>query len=291
LAKRLGKPWVADFRDPWTLNAYAQKGKMKNILLKIEKFMEKRVYRNSSAVLANTKANRKNLLDAFPWLKADKVIYLPNGWEEFPEKVHSVPKDNLLTIVHAGTFYPRFKPYALFQALAAWREGRQPPNIPPLGKDIRIILLGSRDAETRQVVKDLGIEDWVEFKPWVPLEEARRMMCSAGLLWTSLGTGKESATYVPSKLFEYIAAGKPILGFFHEGDAADLIRDTGTGVVFTRDDPGPVIEFLNRMRPKFHEGKTEDAVYARKQDVIDSFHIRSITGKLADILNRMIKGG
>jgi len=57
-------------------------------------------------------------------------------------------------------------------------------------------------------------------------------MCGADLLWASLGTGNESSTYIPSKLFEYIAAKRPIWGFFPEGEAAYLIRETNVGETF-----------------------------------------------------------
>jgi glycosyltransferase involved in cell wall biosynthesis len=282
LSKLLRKPWVADFRDPWTQNAYIEKGGIKNILLRIEKFLEKRVYKNASAILANTKANRNNLINAFPWLKEDKILYLPNGWETFPESLFSSPGSNLFTIVHAGTFYPRFKPYALFHAIAAWRDGKQPSNIPPLAKDIRIVLLGSRDDETRRIVNELRIEDWVEIKPWVALEEARKMMCQADLLWATLGTGKESSTYVPSKIFEYISAKKPILGFFHEGEAADIIRNTNTGIVFSTDEPVPIIEFLyNKMCMK---NKSPGAIYFPNEQVVSTYSAKNIAEKLSNVL-------
>ena len=82
-----GKPWIADFRDPWTLNAFHSQGRLNNALLKIEKFLEKSVLSNASCILANTTANRNNLLAAFPDLSPEKVVHIPNGWEEFIHKV------------------------------------------------------------------------------------------------------------------------------------------------------------------------------------------------------------
>ncbi|MFZ5568865.1 MAG: glycosyltransferase family 4 protein [Thermodesulfobacteriota bacterium] len=290
LSKRLNIPWVADFRDPWTLNAYRQEGFPKNTLSKLERFLERKVYEKAAVILANTRANRKNLLAAFPWLGEDKVQYLPNGWEEFPDQFYSKGRNEVFTIVHAGTFYPRFRPYGLFHALATWRDGKQPPAVPELDKSIRIVLLGARDAETRKTVQNLGLEDWVEIRPWVALEEARKIMCSADLLWATLGTGRESATYVPSKLFEYMAAQKPILGFFPEGDASGLIRETRTGVVFTADDPGPVIEFLWKMKSApANEWKGGSRIHD-PNDPMAGYHIRAITGNLAGILEEISQG-
>jgi glycosyltransferase involved in cell wall biosynthesis len=246
LSRLTGKPWVADFRDPWTLNAYHDKGALGRFLLKIERYLEKGVLKSAALILANTKANRTKLIRAFSFLSQEQVVYLPNGWEEFPRTWLPNKKTNFpLTIVHAGTFYPRFKPYGLLYALAHWRDKVPDGEMPKwLDNSIRVLLLGARDEETRNVVQRLGIQDLVEFRPWVALEEARKIMVQADLLWASLGTHKESSTYVPSKLFEYIAARRPIIGFFPEGEAASLIIETRAGKVFTSDAPVPIIRFL-----------------------------------------------
>ena len=277
LSKWLRIPWVADFRDPWTLNAYREESAIDALLLRAEKIMEKGLLRNASLILANTKANQKNLLMAFPFLDEKRVIHLPNGWEDFPERDHGKKENEVFTIVHSGTYYPRFKPYGLFHALAHWRNGNLPPGSPPWDNNIRVILLGSGDMATRKVVDDLGLQDIVEIRPWVALDEARKIMCQADALWASLGTGNESSTYIPSKLFEYFAARRPILGFFPEGEAADLIKQTNTGIVFTSDQPEPVIRALGEAL----EAKKKDGIlYSPSKDVINQYHIRRIVEKI-----------
>lgn len=288
LSKLTKKPWVTDFRDPWTLNALRNKGTFEGLLSNIEKIMEKCVLRKASVILANTQVNRKNLLANFPFLKEEKVVHLPNGWEEFPlEFYRSGRKGGPLTVVHAGNFYSHFKPYGLLYALAAWRNGERSPDIPPLkNKDIKVILLGSRDEAAARVSKELNISEFVEVRQWVALEDARKIMCEADLLWASLGTGNESSTFIPSKLFEYIAAKKPIIGFFPEGEAASLIRETGTGFVFTNDDPIPIIQFLNDMILK-KSGRIP-AWYNPNYSVINKYNIKTITSELSQILNDMV---
>lgn len=287
LSRLTKKPWIADFRDPWTLNAFRNKGMVEGFLLNMERIMEKAVLERASTVLANTKANRKNVLMAFPFLKSNKVVHLPNSWEEFPTNTCNVGKNRIFTIVHAGNFYSLFRPYALLYALAAWRDGKCPTDIPPLKKNIRIILLGSRDSETKRVIHDLGIGGIVQVKPWVALEDARKGMCQADMLWASLGTGQKSSTYVPSKLFEYIAAKRPIIGFFPEGEATSLIRETGTGVVFTNDDPNAVIKFLHEIMST--KEKRLSFWYNPNTDAIKSYYIKTIVSRLSQLLDKMIE--
>ncbi|MDI6722915.1 MAG: glycosyltransferase family 4 protein, partial [Candidatus Aenigmarchaeota archaeon] len=281
------KPWLADFRDPWTLNAYRGRGLIENLLVKIDRSLETGVLNKASVVLANTPANRKNLLKVFSFLSESKVIHVPNGWEEFPSEVYRAEKkDGPLTIVHAGTFYTRFKPYSLFHILAKWRRENNQGQIPPWPKDIRIVLLGSGDPETVQVVQDLQLKDIVEIRPWVSMEEVRRIMCQADLLWASLGTGKESSTYIPSKLFEYIAAKRPILGFFPEGEAEKLIKGTGVGLVFSNDDFIAVIKSIHEAICV--KGIKEPSWFNPGADIA-KYHIENITRNLAQILEESVK--
>jgi glycosyltransferase involved in cell wall biosynthesis len=132
----------------------------------------------------------------------------------------------------------------------------------------------------------MKLEDIVSIRPWVSVAEARQAMQAADLLWASLGTGPESRTFVPSKLLEYIAAGRPILGFFPEGDAAELIRATGTGRVFTDDRPAPVIDTLSAMLD-LAPGRTPEW-YRPDREAIESYRIDSIGGRLADILENSL---
>ena len=283
LARATGRPWIADFRDPWTINRYKEMYRgssgLDKTLLGIEARLERAVLRTARVVLTNTPSNHLNLLACNPWLPPGKVVHLPNAWEPFDATSLPPRSDDRLTIVHAGTFYPGFKPYALLQALAHWRNGHGSDRA---AQRVKVDLLGATDATTRNTVADLKLDDIVRIHPWVSVVEARQAMQAADVLWASLGTGPESRTFVPSKLFEYIAAGRPILGFFPEGDAADLIRATGTGRVFTDDRPAPVINALSAMLD-LDPGRTPEW-YRPNNEIIEGYRIDSIAGRLAEIL-------
>lgn len=286
LSRWTGKPWVADFRDPWTLNAYRNKGLVGNTKLLIERVLENAVLKQASAVLTNTRANHRNLIAAFPHIDSNKVVYLPNGWEDFSEEITERPDDSMLRIVHAGTFYPRFKPYALLHALSQWRKGMDGKEKHRLKNgDLKVILLGARDSVTHNLVKDLDLDEIVEIKPWVAIEEARRAMRKADYLWVTLGTGKESSTYMPSKIFEYMAAKRPILAFFPEGEAAQIIRQTGTGIVFTNDDSNSIIEALSKAMQIKNAGRM--LPYTPDWESLDSHHVKNIVSRLASLLDKL----
>ena len=288
ISMRTKTPWLADFRDPWTLNAlHGKKGKF-NFFKKFEEYLEKLVLKKSSKILANTKSNRSKLLNAFSFLTPEKVIHLPNGWEGFSQKNSSeISEQNnkkKLTIVHSGTFYEQFNPYALLYAIAKWNNNKQPQYIYSLkDNDLEIILLGARNPKTKKIVKKLNIDKFVTILPWVSQEKSREFMCNADLLWATLGTGKESSTFIPSKIFEYISAKKPIIGFFPEGEAEALIRETSTGTVFTSNDSDSIIKFLYKKMINNHDDYKPNEINVKK------YNIKFLVSQLDSVMKELLK--
>ena len=57
------------------------------------------------------------------------------------------------------------------------------------------------------------------------------------------------------KVFEYLAAERPILALVPpEGAAADLIRETGAGVVVAPDDVDGMVAALSDLHARWHAG-------------------------------------
>jgi glycosyltransferase involved in cell wall biosynthesis len=147
-------------------------------------------------------------------------------------------------------------------------------------------MLGSVDSTTRSVVAELGLTDLVNFLPWTAFAAAGSLMQSSHMLWTSLGTRKEAAMSLPSKLFEYVAAGRPILGFFPEGDAASLIRGSGTGVVFTANDPDEIIRTIDSAMVMRANGRIP--FYSPDRSFLERYRIENVTARLANLLDQVV---
>jgi len=70
----------------------------------------------------------------------------------------------------------------------------------------------------------------VALQPMLEADAYRRLVADADLFLVSL-TPNIRYPVIPSKIGDAMAAGRPILAALPEGDAADLIRDSGAGVV------------------------------------------------------------
>jgi glycosyltransferase involved in cell wall biosynthesis len=86
-----------------------------------------------------------------------------------------------------------------------------------------------RDAESR------GLEN-VRFHPEVPLEDIVPVLAASDALLVPLVAHPTFADFVPSKMIDYMAVGRPVL-LAAAGEAARLLDESGGGIVVAPEDP------------------------------------------------------
>ncbi len=96
----------------------------------------------------------------------------------------------------------------------------------------------------------------------------------------------EIAYHVPGKLFEYLAAKRPILAVVPEGETARLVRSARAGIVVGQDGAEPLSEKLARAIA---------VLVKRDRPVIDErlvhdFERRKLTERLSQVFNEVAGG-
>src|SRR5439155_12426489 len=139
LKLRLGKPWVADFRDEWSLNPFFQYPSP--ALLALNRLMERRVLAHADRVLATTPGHAAGLASLLPAAQRAKVRVIHNGYDPADLPDESAPPDERFTLVHVGTFYGIRQPTSLLRALDALVAAGDLP-----AGDVRLVLAGTGAA-------------------------------------------------------------------------------------------------------------------------------------------------
>jgi glycosyltransferase involved in cell wall biosynthesis len=124
-------------------------------------------------------------------------------------------------------------------------------------KDILLVIVGEglKKNELEDKAKKLDLKN-VLFLPFQPYEDLPHLLGSADILFVPLDEEK-SLLSVPSKLYNFLASGRPIMGLAHEdSEVKKLIESTNSGVCVSPGDIEKIadtIKELNRSRGRLKE--------------------------------------
>jgi len=279
IAQRAGIPLVADFRDPWTASEkrYADlPGGMGRA-----NRLERRTIGHAARVIANT-------AEAAVWLKskyprdAHKVVAIPNGYDPdlMPafenETVHDRARSGAepLEICHFGTVYRARSPTQLLLALsdlAAEHSGATPP-------PLRVRFIGAwqvNDSETIALAGRLERSGIMTREPALPHAACLHAMRASNAL---LILQPDLPLQIPGKLYEYIAAGRPLVVVGGEGATASLVTSARLGVCCA-DERAAIRELFGALARGTRRLSDPDPAASRR------FEYRSLAGRLAATLD------
>ena len=124
------------------------------------------------------------------------------------------------------------------------------------------------------IVSEIGNES-VEFIPYVDHIAAIRYMHETSALLLIIPEHQSSKCILTGKLFEYIATGKPGISIGPvDGDAAEIIEATSSGISFDPSDSASITSYLTQISGKSFKLKPEISEYSRL----------SLTSALSEIL-------
>jgi glycosyltransferase involved in cell wall biosynthesis len=112
---------------------------------------------------------------------------------------------------------------------------------------LRLIGTGALEGELRTLASALGIADQVEFLGVRPKAEALSIMASSGTLLIPLVDSAAFELTVPSKVFDCMAIGRPIIASI-AGEGREILASTGANIVVAPDD----VEALSKAFVQMH---------------------------------------
>src|SRR5690606_10179159 len=103
-----------------------------------------------------------------------------------------------------------------------------------LAKDeVQIQIAGNIDEVQKQAMKEYNSYDCIEFLGNLPRTEVLKYMCKTTFLWLIVANIKSHYQTIPIKLFEYIAARRPIINFAPIiSESSQIIQEKNLGYNF-----------------------------------------------------------
>lgn len=282
LKKELGIPWVADYRDLWVGDVLREwVGPVRGL---IERSMERRYMRAADAIVAvsdqKTDFLKTHLSDS-PAIRET----LTNGYDpEIFAPLLAEPRiaDEHIDFVFTGRLFKNRRGYTFAEALGQLAEQE-----PELRNRVRVHILGGVSPEIRArydaILARYRIAEMYRFAGDIPYQDAMRAQVQADYLLLIVDTGETSSGVIPGKLFEYVAARRPIFALTDPGATKDIIERGRLGTVVPAEDVAAcraaLAEWLRQDVP------TQLACDAR---YLSQFDRRQIAVRLERLLMRLL---
>lgn len=237
-------PFVFELGDLWPISITAvgamKKGRAIGMMEKLELFL----YRRSAAVVALTNSFRENLMSR--GIDGGKIDVVINGVDIHRYGQH--PRDDALTqnwglkdqfvVGYVGT---HGMAHALGNVLDAAELLRDLPNV-------RFLLVGA-GAEREMLVTDAQARNLtnVIMQPAQPKDRMPAIWSLCDVALVHLKDSPVFAGVIPSKIFEAMAMGRPLLLAAPPGEATEIVEAQNAGLCVPAEDPAALADAVRRL--------------------------------------------
>ncbi|MEX1187685.1 MAG: glycosyltransferase [Bacteroidia bacterium] len=281
LKKKTGLPWLADFRDPWVNIDFASDLAMSKYAKNRNISLEKAVLQEADRIVVVSDF----MADEFKSKTSKPISVITNGFdpEDFDVAPELLRKDEYFSLVHTGSLNDRRNHPALWKAIAELRLKNS-----DFRRDFRLRLIGKNDISVKQSITENGLDDCTEIIDYLPHQQIIAEQKSASVLLLSINNygASETGFFSPKatltgKLFEYLAAGRPILMLGpKDGQASEVVSSSNeSNKVVDFDNQ---LEMENIMLEMYQSMKDVHPVIADKR-----FSRITLTEQLAELLNQL----
>ncbi|MGP1680655.1 MAG: glycosyltransferase family 4 protein [Burkholderiales bacterium] len=250
LAAVRGLPFVFELRDLWPASIVAVGAMRKSLVIRLLERVEMFLYRRATAIVSVTHAFKRELVDR--GVDANKIHVVLNGvdlnqYQPRPRSPALEAEIGLKGKFVVGYIGTHGLAHALDKVLDASALLQQRSDI------VFLFVGGGADrARVEAMVAERQLKN-VVLLARQPKERMPEIWSLCDLVLVPLRDTPVFRTVIPSKIFECMGMGIPVLMSLPEGEATAIVRETGCGVCVPPENPGAMaaaIEDLSADREK-----------------------------------------
>jgi len=276
LSKKLGIPWLADFRDPWTNIDFYRDLKLGKRADRLHHLLERQVLETAHAVTVVSPGMKKE----FSSIVSRSYDVIPNGFDEEDLRLESIPKPDTshFTLAHIGSLTKTRNAENLWKVLKDLTE-----NNAEFARKLELRNVGKIDIHAVESLHKYGLEKYLHRVDYMPHNKVIAEQHKASVLLLLVNNTPNARLILTGKLFEYLASGRPIICIGPpDGDAAEIVRQTQCGTVFDFEETEGLKKQVLSLFQNFIEGKTPSGCKG-----VEQFERKNLTARMAGILEEI----
>lgn len=240
-------PWVFELRDIWPESIKAVGAMRDSAVIRLLEKMEMFLYRKASRIITVTHSFKRTLERR--GIAGEKIDVVTNGVDL--SSFVPLPKDQEMVEelgLHGKFVAGYIGTHGLAHGLETLLDAAAMLKDLPEGKDIQILFLGdgARKAGLVADARARGLDN-VVFLDTVPKAHVSRYWSLLDVSIIHLRNSELFATVIPSKLFECMGMGIPVLHGI-PGESAEIVRRENVGEVFASGNHTQLVQLLLRIR-------------------------------------------
>jgi glycosyltransferase involved in cell wall biosynthesis len=282
VSRMKGAPYVFELRDLWPESIRAVGAMRDGPTLRALERLELFLYRKAAAVVSVTHTFKKNLVER--GVDVGKIHVVTNGADLTRFKPRARDEELARSLGLGGKFIAGYVgTHGMAHALETVIEAAEGLRDQP---DLHFILLGD-GASKRALKARAGAAELtnVTFVDSVPKAEVARYWSLLDVSVIHLKRTPLFATVIPSKLFECMAMGVPVLHGV-EGESADIVARENVGLLFEPENVAALIKAVRRLASSPDE---RQAISNRAQAAATRYDRRALASEMLKVLDTVAR--
>ncbi len=279
IKKKFKRPWIVGYDDEWSQHPW--RSPVFKWQRRLDRRLERKVIYAADRVIATTPSYRALYARLLPQQFAKKFHTVTYSYDESDfQHEQGIPSKNFMHFAYVGSLYQRQTPFFFLKALKQLIVAK----LVTIEK-VRLTFAGMVAPDIRPLLQDDMLRSIISWSGICSHRAAIKSINNADILILIVSSARGNGN-IPAKTFEYIGSGKPILALVPEdGDAAEIIKDTGTGIVVPPEDIEAIKDAISRF---YTQWELEGLKISPDWNKIKYYESGRVAKRLCDIMSEAI---
>jgi glycosyltransferase involved in cell wall biosynthesis len=277
LKEKLKVYWMVDFHDLWTDVIYYDMLYHLPMVKRLDKKLERTILEAGDLIITVGDRYKDKLLSKSNKIIPDKIKILRIGYDEnlFDTRADDRVQERFI-ITYAGTIANFYEPEVFISALKSLVD-----KFPEV--QFRLKFAGILSGDIKNSIIKAGLESILDELGYISHQQSIKLLKDSTVLLLVNPVTKDEQMVIPGKIYEYLAAGKPIVNITkRNSETALVIENCKAGKTFERSEQQALVDYLTALVKQWKMTGTLDI--ANNQALVNQYSRNVITNQLINLL-------